>query len=131
MTPSDRAAILEELGVDGLIDRLYPSPDPRRIALLRLNHAFENACHELEWVEQAIAALLVDPPAFAEQEAIETAGSLADKLEVLASELRKSLPQLREAPRAHREDPGSGRKTQTPASQRAAPNPSDWDDVPF
>jgi len=136
VTPDEAEDVLDEFGVEGLIDRCYPKGDRRRIALLRLLHANENAQTGSGWVDEVLRLYVVNPLTYREH-LVEEAETLAQKLEVLVDELRKSIPVLAARGSIERENTGPGLETplgygqSPPGPEPPARRPSDWDDVPF
>ncbi len=136
MTPDEAEDVLNEFGVEGLIDRCYPKGDRRRIALLRLLHTNENTQTGSEWVDEVLRLYVVNPLTYREH-LVEEAETLAQKLEVLADELRKSIPVLAARGSIERENPGpslenaGGYSQSAPSAEPPAREPDDWGDVPF
>jgi hypothetical protein len=129
------AEVLDEFGVDGLIARAYAGP--KRIAMLRIHHAAENAQTAVHWVADVIAYAITNPALY-RAEVVENARTLASKLRVLADELDKSVPvvSLREGEEvAKPEGRGLRRENRTghpdEPDHRPDPAPGDWGDVPF
>ena len=113
-----------------LIASRYPKLDPRRIAALRILHACENVESALRWCADTLAAFLAAPLTYRDMLPAE-AEDMAKKLEVLAAELRKSVPVFTKREAHVEQDPrlrGSGPKE---PGQGERPAPTDWDDVPF
>ena len=125
---ADLKKLLDSGGVDAVIVELYGHTE-KGIALLRIHHAVENTEAQIQTVAHWIFTGL-DVGTW--DDVIAQAATLAAiKLRVLANELEKSIPVLREAHgqgRLRRDDP------QTPSEaadggERAAKD--GWDDVPF
>ncbi len=128
--------VLDEFGVDGLIARAYAGP--KRIAMLRIHHATENAQTAVDWVADVIAYAIANPALY-RAEIVENAQTLAAKLRVLADELEKSVPvvslregeELAQTRGLRREDQEA--TTEKRDGRRDPPDrpAGDWGDVPF
>ena len=140
MTREEAAKVLDEEGVDGLIDKSYPKGHPFRICLMRIHHAGENVGYANGHVADSLSQFLCAPTEYvADELVVEAVRDLIEKLKVLQGELEKSLPVLsdRKAKDYVQEgrDPGlrGGPPKETREGRGDPPgfDPSDWDDVPF
>lgn len=85
------------LPIERLICDLLPGEERRadRITFLRIHHAAESAQMRLEDLGAALSDYLRDPdPLYSARILKGAAAMTADKLECLASELRKSIPRI-------------------------------------
>jgi hypothetical protein len=140
VTPAEAEKIIDEQGIGSLIITLYPASDPKRIALLRLLNACERANNAVDWCGQFLSRFLVEPNEYLADEVLcEEAERLAGNLQVLAQELRKSLPVLSKRGDDRVEGRpvrlrGEGQAPDREGEKRPEgrdPELDDWRDVPF
>ena len=111
-----------------LIASRYPKLDPRRIDALRILHACENVESALRWCADTLDAFLAAPLTYRDMLPAE-AEDMAKKLEVLAAELRKSVPVFTKREAHVEQDHGLRRSGPPEHGENRSDDP--WGDVPF